>query len=63
MYIDRSLKDASITSIIKEALMTDGAHHKQWYLDQLLRKLIDEKEYDKLYGDSKDGEWEQGIAP
>jgi len=41
--------------------MTDGAHHKQWYLERILELLAPknediEKTRDKLG-------WEEGIAP
>jgi hypothetical protein len=45
--------------------MTDGAHHKQWVLDQVLREL-----WGSTYNASRalmleaDGnEWDEGIAP
>ncbi len=47
----------------------DGAHHKQWVLDQVLRVLSGEK-YDELVAYANDGEdgpatyeWDEGIAP
>lgn len=45
-----------------------GEHHKQWLLDQLVRKLSDD--YDswiRYHNDGEDGpntyEWDTGIAP
>ena len=63
--IERSkyLKDMTPLGIIVEALETDGAHHKQWYLEQLLFALgfnateIKEKEILRGY------DWDEGIAP
>ena len=47
----------------------DGAHHKDWCIDQIVRTLSGE-EYDKIVADAKDGEdgpntysWSCGIAP
>lgn len=47
----------------------DGAHHKQWVLDQVVRILAGE-DYDKwikLYEGGEDGphtySWDTGIAP
>jgi len=47
----------------------DGAHHKQWVIDQAVRYLSGPY-YDELiksYRDGEDGpetyEWDQGIAP
>jgi hypothetical protein len=47
----------------------DGAHHKMWVIDQMLRILTGDK-YDALVRESCDGEdgpdtygWDTGIAP
>jgi len=46
-----------------EALMTDGAHHKQWYLEEILKALgFDLDAYEK-YVTAKDIHWERGIPP
>ncbi len=44
---------------------TDGAHHKQWVLDQTLRELMSAEEYGAfLVARAKDGyDWETGVAP
>ncbi|HET7135185.1 MAG TPA: hypothetical protein VFJ25_04640 [Casimicrobiaceae bacterium] len=46
----------------------DGAHHKQWVLDQIVRILSDD--YAEWVREQKDGEdgpdtydWDEGIAP
>lgn len=39
----------------------DGDHHKQWVLDQALRKLMTEREYERFRLESPD--WREGIAP
>jgi len=44
----------TMEDLINEGLSIDGSHHKQWYLEQIAKKLgikIDESEYEK------------GIAP
>ena len=38
----------------------DGAHHKQWVIDQMLRKLLDDKYYEVI---EKVPDWDTGIAP
>jgi len=55
--------------IIKNYGGTDGGHHKQWVLDQVVRALTGPC-YDnwvKKYEQGKDGpktyEWDTGIAP
>lgn len=47
----------------------DGGHHKMWVIDQMVRALLGEKEYEdwvKRY-EMPDGEdyweWDTGIAP
>jgi hypothetical protein len=48
---------------------TDGAHHKAWIIDQMVRALT-ENEYDHWVQERCDGEegpntydWEEGIPP
>lgn len=44
-----------IGSLVIDALLTDGAHHKQWYLEQIAEELgIPKEEYEDA---------EEGIAP
>jgi hypothetical protein len=47
----------------------DGAHHKDWVIDQMIRALAGDG-YEKLVAESCDGEdgpntysWDCGIAP
>lgn len=39
---------------------TDGAHHKMWVIDQMLRVLIPD-EYEEQFG--SDQNWDQGTPP
>lgn len=47
----------------------DGAHHKMWVIDQMLRILLgDSYEAEVVEANTKDGdpnayEWDTGIAP
>lgn len=47
----------------------DGAHHKQWVIDQMLRKLLGEeydewvKQYNARATQDDLAEWDCGIAP
>jgi len=48
---------------------TDGAHHKTWYLDQIVRTLAGDQ-YETVIAEYRDGEdgpetyeWDEGIAP
>jgi hypothetical protein len=55
------MKGASMKQITFAcALYTDGAHHKQWYLEQIL-DLVAGPETRELMNTRID--WEQGIAP
>jgi len=46
----------SIKDLIIEALLTDGEHHKQWYLEQIAKKIgLDLKHFK--------GQYDKGIAP
>lgn len=42
-----------------------GDHHKQWVLDQALRALMPDQEYDawRAQRRAEDCDWEEGIAP
>lgn len=47
----------------------DGAHHKQWVIDQMVRTLAGEH-YEEIVRDACDGaegpntyEWDCGVAP
>ena len=44
----------------------DGDHHKAWVIDQMVREILGEKEYEKFVKDYEAGgeyEWDKGIAP
>ena len=44
--------------------MIDGAHHKQWVIDQMVRALLAEKYVDWVAAQNPDYEpWDTGIAP
>ena len=47
----------------------DGAHHKTWVIDQMVRALAGD-DYDRIVAEACDGEdgpdtyeWDEGIAP
>lgn len=43
--------------ILKEGLQTDGAHHKQWHMEEALRSLG----YGEVVEASRDVVWDKGI--
>ena len=54
--------------LIEQYGWIDGAHHKQWVLDQIVRCLTaDYKKWAKAMRAGEDGpdtyEWDEGIAP
>lgn len=49
----------AIARFIIEWTPTDGAHHKIWVLDQVLRMLTGDQYYDYIAGI----EWDEGISP
>jgi len=58
-----------INELLKNFGCIDGAHHKQWVIDQIAR-LMYEENYDLFieeYCNGEDGpetyEWDEGIAP
>ena len=64
--IKLKLKKANVNkaiSLAMDGLCTDGEHHKQWYLEQILKALgVNLKELNtKMQED--DYAWESGIAP
>jgi hypothetical protein len=48
----------SITELCVNGLTTDGAHHKQWYLESILSFVIGKKKLNAL---KQDPGWEEGI--
>lgn len=72
---DNSLADERIAEAVDLAHQfggIDGAHHKQWVIDQMLRKLLGAEEYDgwvlRWKADVDPAtedfdEWDTGVAP
>jgi len=53
-----------IIELVTEALLTDGGHHKQWFLEQILMVARGCPNDDYREELRKQGyEWESGIAP
>jgi hypothetical protein len=48
-----------VIELLKEGLQTDGSHHKQWYLNEVL-KLIDIKIAEDV---EKHWTYDAGISP
>ena len=47
-----------------DGMFTDGGHHKQWYLKQILKTLLTPEEYAaKVIEMAPDYGWDEGIAP
>lgn len=43
-----------------DALTIDGAHHKQWFLEQILQYIMGEEKFEQM---KKEVQWEPGIIP
>lgn len=48
-----------IKNILLSGLLTDGAHHKQYYLDYLAKTLLTDIDYVRL---KEMHQWEEGIS-
>ena len=54
----RKAKKQAIFDLVIDALCTDGEHHKQWYLEEILKVLGYNPD------EMRDApNWEKGIAP
>jgi len=64
---DERISDA--TDLAFQYAGIDGAHHKQWVIDQMLRKLLGSEEYGfwvlrwESEGVDETDKWDTGIAP
>lgn len=58
-------KEQKIFEMIADYGGVDGAHHKQWVLDQCLRILLSHEGYKSWKYEClhKGFEWDEGIAP
>lgn len=71
--IETTLRDARDDQRINDAVDLawkyggiDGDHHQKWLVDQMLRKMLTEKEYAEFvhdYEESGEYKWQTGIAP
>lgn len=52
-------KIKSAIKIINDYGYIDGEHHKQWVIDQVVRRLLGDFDY-KIWADK---DWDVGIAP
>jgi hypothetical protein len=52
-------------AVIEKFSRCDGAHHKQWVIDQVVRPLTQDKyeEWVKQYEQRGEFEWDKGKAP
>lgn len=71
MSADDRRKISEAIELVQGYGQEDGAHHKMWVLDQVLRILMGEvayaefvREYENPPDEDHDfGEWDTGIAP
>ena len=61
--------EITVIDLINQYGGIDGAHHKQWLIDQIVQTIMgdDYDEWVRLYNLGEDGpdtyEWDKGIAP
>lgn len=55
---DQLVARVSIQALAYNALRTDGAHHKQWFLEQILQLVTTPEIYERVAD-----EWKAGIKP
>ena len=62
-------KEQNVLNLIYRWGCVDGAHHKQWLLDKIVREITGDN-YKKWVSEFQDGEdgpetyiWDEGIAP
>jgi hypothetical protein len=58
--VETSWQKGSVVKELLYGLITDGAHHKQYHLERVLRLLCTDKYVDEA---KKEFQWEEGIAP
>lgn len=60
---DLEKKMGVATELAVDGLLTDGGHHKQWYLEEIIKALG--MDLDTIREDLRDNDydWEDGIAP
>lgn len=71
-YLEKQKNEAAL-ELIERFGGIDGAHHKQWVLDQIVRAITGDKydewveemrgEYDEVNEMYEYCEWDEGIAP
>lgn len=50
----------NVKNNIIDALCTDGGHHKQWYLEEILKEILLPERYEKI---KNKYHWDEGIPP
>lgn len=66
---ENSIKIQKTLDVAYSHGQTDGAHHKAWVIDQMVRRLLGDdytewiKEYKHEDGDDNAYTWDEGIAP
>lgn len=55
--------EKKIVDLCLRGLYIDGGHHKQWFLEEILKLIIDVDSFNTLQYVKEMGDWEDGIAP
>lgn len=59
MSAHKDPRDEAVVALLM-GLTTDGAHHKQHFLEQALRALCEGEYVDKA---KREFDWQEGVAP
>lgn len=59
---------SKVYDIALDGLTTQGDHHKQWFLEEIVKTIVGEANYSRIWEDfneAAEGDelWEPGIAP
>jgi hypothetical protein len=66
--IEKDARISEAVDLISTYGMFDGAHHKQWVLDQVVRALLGDPGYEEwvtAFNDPDENycDWDTGVAP
>jgi hypothetical protein len=60
--MDSDMKE-QVKELALDGLYTDGSHHKQWYLEEIIKAIGFDLEEQRAYAMQQDCDWEPGTAP
>ena len=58
---EEEFKKRTVLNLIVHGLETDGAHHKQWYLEQIAIRLGFDLDEVRKHEQANDYDWDAGL--